>query len=84
MSSWLEKRGCFWGVTKHIALEMDHVPKIIFFSSLQKWLEVSSRRRSGPPCCELCQYQYLRHKKFVVSLQSRITSTLQIFTATSI
>ena len=35
---------------------------------LQKWLEVSSRRRSGPPCCELCQYQYLRHKKFVVSI----------------
>ena len=33
---------------------------------LQKWLEVSSRRHSGPPCCELCQYQYLRHKKFVV------------------
>jgi len=34
---------------------------------LLKWLEVSSRRRSGPPCCELCQYQYLRHKKFVIS-----------------
>merc|ERR1719422_744311 len=34
---------------------------------LLKWLEVSSRRRSGPPSCELCQYQYLRHKKFVIS-----------------
>ncbi|TRY70986.1 hypothetical protein TCAL_16452 [Tigriopus californicus] len=34
---------------------------------LLKWLEVSSRRRSGPPCCELCQYPYLRHKKFVIS-----------------
>lgn len=34
---------------------------------LLKWLEVSSKRRNGPPCCELCQYQYLRHKKFVIS-----------------
>ena len=42
-------------------------PSYICFFLLQKWLEVSSRRRSGPPCCELCQYQYLRHKKFVVS-----------------
>ena len=47
------------------AHEMDHMSKIIALF-LQKWLEVSSRRRSGPPCCELCQYQYLRHKKFVV------------------
>ena len=38
-----------------------------FFSYFfQKWLEVSSKRRTGPPSCELCQYQYLRHKKFVV------------------
>ena len=43
------------------------------YSFLQKWLEVSSRRHSGPPCCELCQYQYLRHKKFVVSVM-HITS----------
>jgi len=34
---------------------------------LLKWLEVSSKRRTGPPSCELCQYQYLRHKKFVIS-----------------
>lgn len=34
---------------------------------LLKWLEVSARKHSGPPCCELCQFQYLRHKKFVVS-----------------
>lgn len=34
---------------------------------LLKWLEVSSKRRNGPACCELCQYQYLRHKKFVIS-----------------
>ena len=40
---------------------------------LQKWLEVSSRRRSGPPACELCQYQYLRQKKFVVSISSQLS-----------
>ncbi len=38
----------------------------------QKWLEVSSKRRNGPACCELCQYQYLRHKKFVVKLKKNI------------
>ena len=32
----------------------------------QKWLEVSSKKNSEPPGCELCQYQYIRHKKFVV------------------
>ena len=41
--------------------------KALSFLFLQKWLEVSSKRRTGPPSCELCQYQYLRHKKFVVS-----------------
>eukprot|EP00096_Caligus_rogercresseyi_P010344 TRINITY_DN3733_c0_g1_i1.p1 TRINITY_DN3733_c0_g1~~TRINITY_DN3733_c0_g1_i1.p1 ORF type:complete len:654 (-),score=148.15 TRINITY_DN3733_c0_g1_i1:1214-3175(-) len=34
---------------------------------LLKWLEVSSKRRNGTASCELCQYQYLRHKKFVIS-----------------
>ena len=34
---------------------------------LQKWLEVCSRKTGDPPVCELCQYQYIRHKKFVVS-----------------
>lgn len=34
---------------------------------LLKWLEVSSKKNGGPPSCELCQYQYLRHKKFVIS-----------------
>ncbi|CAB4058002.1 unnamed protein product [Lepeophtheirus salmonis] len=32
---------------------------------LLKWLEVSSKRRNGTASCELCQYQYLRHKKFI-------------------
>ena len=35
-------------------------------SHFQKWLEVSSKKNSEPPGCELCQYQYIRHKKFVV------------------
>jgi len=34
---------------------------------LMKWLEVSSKKNSEPPGCELCQYQYIRHKKFVIS-----------------
>lgn len=44
---------------------VQYFPELYTF---QKWLEVSSKRRNGPPCCELCQYQYLRHKKFVVSI----------------
>ena len=27
---------------------------------------MSSKKNSDPPGCELCQYQYIRHKKFVV------------------
>ena len=27
---------------------------------------MSSKKNSEPPGCELCQYQYIRHKKFVV------------------
>jgi len=34
---------------------------------LKKWLEVSSKKSSDPPGCELCQYQYIRHKKFMIS-----------------
>jgi len=34
---------------------------------LKKWLEVSSKKNSDPPGCELCQYQYIRHKKFMIS-----------------
>ena len=33
---------------------------------LQKWLEVCSKKTGEPPVCELCQYQYIRQKKFVV------------------
>jgi len=34
---------------------------------LMKWLEVCSKKNSDLPGCELCQYQYIRHKKFVIS-----------------
>jgi len=34
---------------------------------LLKWLEVSARKNTDAPCCELCQFQYLRKKRFVVS-----------------
>jgi len=34
---------------------------------LMKWLEVSSKKNSNPPGCELCQYKYIRHKKLVIS-----------------
>ena len=47
---------------------LDVTDDTILTPFFQKWLEVSSKRRNGPPCCELCQYQYLRHKKFVVKI----------------
>ncbi|XP_076046569.1 uncharacterized protein LOC143028414 [Oratosquilla oratoria] len=31
---------------------------------LMKWLEISSKRCKKAPACELCNYQFLRHKKF--------------------
>lgn len=34
---------------------------------LMKWLDVSSRKSKRPPSCELCLYQYHRHKKFKAS-----------------
>jgi len=34
---------------------------------LLKWLEVCSRKNSDAPCCELCQFQYLRKKRFLLS-----------------
>lgn len=36
-------------------------------SCLAKWLEVCSKKTGEPPVCELCQYQYIRQKKFVIS-----------------
>ncbi|CAH1775989.1 unnamed protein product [Owenia fusiformis] len=33
-------------------------------SCLKKWLEITSKKSRKPPKCELCHYQYHRHKKF--------------------
>jgi len=41
--------------------------KYVHNPCLKKWLEVSCKNESIPPGCELCQYQYIRHKKFVIS-----------------
>ena len=47
---------------------MEKEVSIVSFVFKQKWLEVCSKKNAAPPGCELCQYQYIRHKKFVVSL----------------
>merc|ERR1719147_232918 len=38
--------------------------KYVHNPCLKKWLEVSCKNESAPPGCELCQYQYIRNKKF--------------------
>ena len=37
---------------------------------LQRWLEIMTKKSRKPPKCELCHFQYHRHKKFKVSSQS--------------
>ena len=64
----------------HHHSQLGHLGQIDHFSPmmllhhlcLQKWLEVSSKKNSEPPGCELCQYQYIRHKKFVVSANTML------------
>ena len=43
----------------------------------QKWLEVSSKKNSDPPGCELCQYPYIRHKPCMVSLANYVCILLR-------
>ena len=40
----------------------------LFFTCLyfQKWITISTRKTKKPPRCELCHYQFNRHKKFRV------------------
>lgn len=38
--------------------------QFIHNSCLMKWLEIKTRKSKKPPKCELCRYQYHRHKKF--------------------
>jgi len=38
--------------------------KFIHNTCLMKWLEITTKKSRKPPRCELCHYQYHRHKKF--------------------
>jgi len=38
--------------------------QFIHNTCLMKWLEITSKKSRKPPKCELCHYQYHRHKKF--------------------
>lgn len=41
---------------------------LICYSCLfQKWISISTRKTKKPPKCELCHYQFKRHKKFRVN-----------------
>lgn len=41
---------------------------LICYSCLfQKWISISTRKTKKPPKCELCHYQFNRHKKFRVN-----------------
>ncbi|WAR22988.1 MARH1-like protein [Mya arenaria] len=42
--------------------------RYIHTSCLKKWMRISQRRtRKQPPRCELCHYQFMRHKQFKFS-----------------
>ncbi|KAL8588998.1 hypothetical protein ACOMHN_047979 [Nucella lapillus] len=36
----------------------------VHYLCLLKWIEISTRKTKRPPKCELCHYQYVRHKRF--------------------
>ncbi|KAK2145634.1 hypothetical protein LSH36_667g00021 [Paralvinella palmiformis] len=38
--------------------------QFIHNTCLMKWLEITTKKSRKPPKCELCHYQYHRHKKF--------------------
>lgn len=38
----------------------------MLFCVFQKWIEISTRKTKRPPKCELCHFQYIRHKRFKV------------------
>ncbi|XP_025110085.1 E3 ubiquitin-protein ligase MARCH8-like [Pomacea canaliculata] len=44
----------------------------VHYLCLLKWIEVSSRRTKKTPKCELCHFQYIRHKRFKVILIVKI------------
>lgn len=39
----------------------------VHYLCLLKWIEISSRKTKKPPRCELCHFQYIRHKRFKYS-----------------
>lgn len=42
--------------------------KFIHVSCLKKWIKISQRRgKKHPPRCELCHFQFMRHKRFKFS-----------------
>ncbi|KAK7100894.1 E3 ubiquitin-protein ligase MARCHF4-like [Littorina saxatilis] len=36
----------------------------VHYLCLLKWIEISTRKTKRPPKCELCHFQYIRHKRF--------------------
>lgn len=44
-----------------------HVLLICYSCLFQKWIRISTRKTKKPPKCELCHYQFNRHKKFRVN-----------------
>lgn len=57
---------------------------VSFPTSLQKWLEIKTRKSKKPPKCELCRYQYHRHKKFKVRARYEIFDQLCVYQSTYI
>lgn len=38
--------------------------RFIHYTCLKKWISISTRKTKKPPKCELCHYQFKRHKQF--------------------
>lgn len=65
---------CIWTLLKnvHVKSPLFTFTKNIFTVScdlFQRWLEICGKKTRKPPKCELCRYQYHRHKKFKVTFQ---------------
>lgn len=48
----------------------------VHYLCLLKWIEISTRKTKRPPRCELCHFQYVRHKRFKLALHSFIIQPL--------
>ncbi|CAE1171615.1 MARCH1_8 [Acanthosepion pharaonis] len=38
--------------------------RFIHYGCLMKWIEISTKKSKKPPRCELCHYEFHRHKRF--------------------